>query len=278
MIRVAFAVVQQDRRRSALLWLKFRLRSSPLGKKRFFLPNSCNRLLLLTPSAWYFSFHLPDSKNLNLLVPWRRSFPSHFQCESVDHAVDQLQEGLVVSSTTFSRCLFLLGKGVGTWRSVSSAFPHFGQLGFCLEIITYMRQLLHPTATITEISPSPADSSLPTDLVLRCSRSILVASPGSLHDRGCRFTSTSSSPVKSRQLINYTISTLNQPSPQYSFQLHTVGVKLVHYCPEWRNVHWFGFETLSFHKTQLKIPRISHHNFKKMQWTQAVQLYKTRQR
>lgn len=211
------------------------------------------------PSAWYLSFHLPDSRNL--VVPWRRNFPSHFQCKSVNHAVDQLQEGLVVSGTTFSRCLDLLGKGVGTWRSVSSAFPHFGQLGFCLEIITYMRQILHPTAIITEISPSPADSSLPADLVLRCSRSILVASPGSLHDRGWRFTSTSSSPVKSRHLVNYIIPTLNQPSPQYSFQLDTVGVKLLHHCPEWRNVYWFEFEALSFHKTQVKIPRISHNNF-----------------
>lgn len=192
------------------------------------------------PSAWYFSFNFfnfPDSENLNLLVPWRRNFPCHFQCKSVNHAVDQLQEGLVVSCTTFSRCLLLLGNGVGTWRSVSSAFPHFGQLGLCLEIITYMRQLVHPTATITGISPSPTDSSLPADLLL---------APGSLHDCGCRFISTSSSPVRSRQLINQLIPTLNQPSPQYSFQLDTIGVTLVHHCPEWRDVYWVGFEALSF--------------------------------
>ena len=232
MIRVAFAVVQLDRKVGFAV-TQIQIEVEPTRQEDFLA-----EFLQQVVAADSFSFHLTDSKKtwICLCSEEEISPPISSAKQSVDHAVDQLQEGLVVSSTTFSRCLFLLGKGVGTWRSVSSAFPHFGQLGFCLEIITYMRQLLHPTATITEISPSPADSSLPTDLGFRCSRSILVASPGSLHDRGCRFTSTSSSPVKSRHFINYIISTLIQPSPQYSFQLDTVGVKLVPYCPEWRNI------------------------------------------
>ena len=138
MIRVAFAVVQLDRKVGFAV-TQIQIEVEPTRQEDFlaeFPATGCCCWLLQLPFDG-------QQKNLNLLVLWRRNFPSQFQCESVDHAVDQLQEGLVVSSTTFSRCLFLLGKGVGTWRSVSSAFPHFGQLGFCLEIITYMRQLLH---------------------------------------------------------------------------------------------------------------------------------------
>lgn len=88
-------------------------------------------------------------------------------------AVLQLQEGL----STATRCL--LGNGAGSSRS-TSVFPHLGQLGCDLESITYIKQLLHPTVTITEFTP------------LSCfpNKTWLFAS-WSLHSRGCCTSSSS---------------------------------------------------------------------------------------
>ena len=74
--------------------------------------------------------------------------------------------------------------------------PHFGQLGLSLDSMTYMRQLLHPTATITSPSSSPPSVvSLPAFFAQEG-----VMGSCSLHiTRGC--CTSSSSPANPTSLL-----------------------------------------------------------------------------
>jgi hypothetical protein len=65
-----------------------------------------------------------------------------------DHAAHQLQVGLGTLSASPEETRRFWGAGAGSSRS-TSVLPHLGQLGCAFDSITYIRQLLHPTATIT---------------------------------------------------------------------------------------------------------------------------------
>lgn len=80
--------------------------------------------------------------------------------------------------------------------------PHFGQLGLSFDSMTYMRQLLHPTATITSPSSSPPSVvSLPAFFAQEG-----VMGSCSLHiTRGC--CTSSSSPANPTTLLIISTST-----------------------------------------------------------------------